>query len=166
MNFKELKKGYPVYLLNKDSLDYFQGKVTQDATPPRMNTTFGQPMVVDVSIESNGQIKIWTLPSEQSVAEMQSDSNSVIATDKSVLVTILKSIQNECETYLEQVDSQKQKLNKAKKLSAELDIVYKQQQQTEERFVKLEESINGINKQLSSTENTLSQILKAVNNGH
>lgn len=157
--FKELKKGFPVFILNKETLLYQQGKVTQDATPPRMNTVFGQPMIVDVSLESEGQVKIWTLPADQSLAEMQSDANIVIATDKAALVTILKSIESECTTYLEGVDGRKQKLEAAKNLIAELDVVYKQQQQTEERFVRIEQSIGGI-------ESTLSKILKAVNNEH
>ena len=157
--FKELKKGFPVFILNKETLLYQQGKVTQDATPPRMNTVFGQPMIVDVSLESEGQVKIWTLPADQSLAEMQSDANIVIATDKAALVTILKSIESECTTYLEGVDGRKQKLEVAKNLIAELDVVYKQQQQTEERFVRIEQSIGGI-------ETTLSKILKAVNNEH
>ena len=157
--FKELKKGFPVFILNKETLLYQQGKVTQDSTPPRMNTVFGQPMIVDVSIESEGQVKIWTLPADQSLAEMQSDANIVIATDKAALVSILKSIESECNTYLEGVDGRKQKLEVAKNLIAELDVVYKQQQQTEERFVRIEQSIGGI-------ESTLSKILKAVNNEH
>ena len=131
--FKELKKGFPVFILNKETLIYQQGKVTQDATPPRMNTVFGQPMIVDVSLESEGQVKIWTLPADQSLAEVQSDANIVIATDKAALVNILKSIESECTTYLEGIDGRKQKLEAAKNLIAELDVVYKQQQQTEER---------------------------------
>lgn len=157
--FKELKKGFPVFILNKETLLYQQGKVTQDATPPRMNTVFGQPMIVDVSLESEGQVKIWTLPADQSLAEVQSDANIVIATDKAALVSILKSIESECTTYLEGIEGRKQKLEAAKNLIAELDVVYKQQQQTEERFVRIEQSIGGI-------ESTLSKILKAVNNEH
>ena len=159
MNFKELKKGFPVYILNKDTIEYCQGKVNQDATPPRIGTIIGSSMIVDVSIESEGQVKIWTLPADQSLAEMQSDANIVIATDKAALVSILKSIESECNTYLEGVDGRKQKLEVAKNLIAELDVVYKQQQQTEERFVRIEQSIGGI-------ESTLSKILKAVNNEH
>ena len=164
MTFKELKKGFTVFILNKETLSYHKGRATQDATPPRMNITFGNPMIVDVSIEAEGQIKIWTLPADQQLAETQADSNIVIATDKLPLVQIVKSIQSECETYLASIDQHKEKLAKAKKLVADLDVAYKQQQQTEERFTRLEQSIDGINRQLSSTENTLSQILKAV--GH
>lgn len=155
MNFKELRKGLPVYILNKESMEYTIGKVSQDATPPRLNNNFGQPMIVDVSIEANSQIKIWTLPADQQIAETQSDSNIVISTDKSTLVSILKSIESECDHYLQGVGATKIKLEKAKKLIADLDITYKQQQQTEERFSHLEQSIEQLN-------STLSQILKAV----
>ena len=162
MNFKELKKGFPVYILNRDSVEYFQGKVIQDATPPRLNVTFGQPMITDVSIEYNGITKIWTLPSEQKVAEMQSDSSTIISTDKPAIIAMIKNIQAECEAYLQGVETNQTKLESAKKLIAELDVTYKQQQQTEERFNRIEQSIDGINQQFSSMENTLTKILKAV----
>lgn len=156
MNFKELKKGFPVYIINKDTVEYYQGKVIQDSTPPRLNTTFGQPMVTDVSIEYNGATKIWTLPADQKVAEMQNDNNIIISTDKTAILAMIKNIQQESETYLQGVELNKKRLDLSKKLIAKLDITYKQQQQTEERFSRIEQSIG-------SMENTLSQILKAVN---
>ena len=156
MIFKELKKGLPVYILNKNTLDYNQGKVVQDATPQRINPNFGQGLLTDVSIESGGVTKIWTLPADQKVAEMQNDSDTIIAIDKSTILAMIKSIHGECESYLQGVPHYEEKLEKAKGLIAELDSTYKQQQQTEERFTKIEQSIEGINK-------SLSLILKAVN---
>ncbi len=155
MNFKELRKGFPVYIINKDTVEYTQGRVAQDATPPRINTTFGQPMITDVSIEANNVTKIWTLPADQKVAEMQSDSNIIISTDQAAILAMIKNIQTECETYLQGIDLNKKRLDSSKKLIAKLDINYKQQQETEERFSRIEQSIQGM-------EDTLSQILKAV----
>ena len=165
MNFKELKKGFPVYIINKETIEYCQGKVVQDATPPRVNTVFGQPLVVDVSIESNGSTKIWTLSADQKVAEMQNDSNVIISTDKNTILAMIKSINQECENYLQGIDLNKKKLKLTKDLIAELDLTYKQQQQTEERFDKIEHAISEIHQQLGSVksmESTLSEILKAV----
>ena len=107
MNFKELKKGFPVYIINKETIEYCQGKVVQDATPPRVNAVFGQPLVVDVSIESNGSTKIWTLSADQKVAEMQNDSNVIISTDKNTILAMIKSINQECENYLQGIDLNK-----------------------------------------------------------
>ena len=122
-------------------------------------------MVVDVSIDSNNATKIWTLPADQKVAEMQNDSNVIISTDKNAIIAMIKSINQECENYLQGIDINKKKLKLTKDLIAELDVVYKQQQQTEERFDKIEQAIGEIHQQLSSVktmENTLSEILKAV----
>lgn len=165
MNFKELRKGFPVYIFNKDTIEYVQGKVTQDATPPRVNAIFGQPMVTDVSIESDGATRIWTLPSDQKVAERQNDSNVIISTDKVAILAMIKSINQECESYLQGIELNKKRLERTKNLIAELDITYKQQQQTEERFNRIEQSIAGINEQLGSVrqiEGTLSEILKKL----
>lgn len=155
MMFKELKKGLPVYILNKQSLEYNQGKVIQDATPPRISPTFGQGLLTDVSIEYGGISKIWTLPADQKVAEMQNDSDTIISIDKSTILAMIKSIYGECESYLDGVPHYEEKLEKAKLLITELDQTYKQQQQTEERFSKIEQSIENIN-------DSLSLILKAV----
>ena len=165
MNFKELKKGFPVFILNTDTIEYYQGRVNQDATPPRVGSIIGGSMVVDVSIESNNATKIWTLPADQKVAEMQNDSNVIISTDKNTIIAMIKSINQECENYLQGIDIKKKKLKLTKDLIAELDVVYKQQQQTEERFDKIEKAIGEIHQQLGSVktmENTLSEILKAV----
>lgn len=155
MIFKELKKGLPVYILNKNTLEYNQGKVIQDATQQRMNPTFGQGLLTDVSIEAGGVTKIWTLPADQKVAEMQNDSDTIIAIDKSTILAMIKSIHGECESYLEGVPHYEEKLEKSKQLIIELDQNYKQQQQTEERFTKIEQSIDGI-------QSALTEILKAV----
>lgn len=156
MMFKELKKGLPVYILNKNTLEYNQGKVIQDATPPRMSPTFGQGLLTDVSIEYGGFSKIWTLPADQKVAEMQNDSETIISIDKSTILAMIKSIHGECESYLDGVPHYEEKLKKSEDLIAELDSTYKQQVQTEERFNKIEQSIENIN-------DSLALILKAVN---
>ena len=155
MIFKELKKGLPVYILNKNTLEYNQGKVIQDATPQRMNPNFGQGLLTDVSIEAGGVSKIWTLPADQKVAEMQNDSDTIIAIDKDTILAMIKSIHGECESYLQGVPHYEEKLEKAKTLISELDSNFKQQQQTEERFLKIEESIGGI-------QSALAEILNAV----
>ena len=149
MKFKELKKGFPVYILNKDTIEYSQGKVIQDATPPRISNI---TMVVDVSIEQSGTTKIWTLGSDLEVAQTD---NTFISTDKNIIVTMLKSMQQEYDNYLKGVDNVKDKLSKVNKLVGELDVTYKQQQQTEARFSRIEDSIKVM-------ESTLSEILKAV----
>lgn len=155
MNFKELRKGFPVYILNKESVEFNQGKVTQDSTPPRLSAVFGQPMVCDVAIESKGTTKIWTLPADQKVAEMQTDNNVIISTDNVAILAMIKNIAQECETYLQGIEHIQDKLQRAKELISKYDITYKQQQQTEERFNKLEHSISGI-------ENVLSEILQKL----
>lgn len=149
MKFKELKKGFPVYILNKDTIEYSQGKVIQDATPPRISNI---TMVVDVSIEQSGTTKIWTLGSDLEVAQTD---NTFISTDKNIIVTMLKSMQQEYDNYLKGVENVKDKLSKVNKLVGELDVTYKQQQQTEARFSRIEDSIKVM-------ESTLSEILKAV----
>lgn len=148
MTFKELKKGYPVFIVkNGDRVAYFQGKVTQDATMPRVSTQYPQYLVVDVAIESEGNTKIWTLQADATSAD--ATSGATITTDKASVLAILSSIQSDCESYLKEVDIKKQKLQDCKNLISDLDEVYKEKQQTNQRLDNLEQSISDIKDSLN-----------------
>lgn len=147
MTFKELKKGYSVFIIkNGDTVEYIQGRVVSDATPPRVDTSkglvFPQPLVVDVSIESDGTTKIWTLSANDTSADVQSGQNIMITTDKTNALNVLKNIKSESDIYLENVEKYKAKRSKCEELISELDIDFKQTQQTNKRLDTLEQSIS------------------------
>ena len=64
MLFKDIKSGYPVYFLNRETITAYQGKVVS-VTVPRYDMQVvnkaNAPLVVDITIEASGQTKTYTI---------------------------------------------------------------------------------------------------------
>lgn len=70
MLFKDLKAGYPVYILDKNETKYYQGKVISVAVPRYDSSQIGisqqaTSLVVDITIEANGATRTYTIPKHQ-----------------------------------------------------------------------------------------------------
>ena len=60
MLFKDIKSGYPVYFLNRESITAYQGKVVSVSVPRydmQVVNKANAPLVVDITIEASGQTK-------------------------------------------------------------------------------------------------------------
>ena len=68
MQFKDMKQGYAVWFFDKEEVKTYQGKVVSVAVPRYDAPVFvqmppqSQGMVVDVTIESEGSAKTYTIP--------------------------------------------------------------------------------------------------------
>lgn len=140
MLFKDIKQNYPVFILDKQNLSLVQGKVVS-VSFPRMDInpkTGKSDTVVDVTIEANGKTATYAIPENMSVTYA---GNTVLSTDKSGLVNEIEAMKSSAEQVLASVDHQKEILEKASSLLAELNPVYRERQENEMRFNKMEESI-------------------------
>lgn len=149
MLFKDLKQNYPVYILDKQELTLTQGKVTS-VSFPRMNTnqSIGKvEMVVDVSIEANNKTATYTIPENLAITYT---GNLVLSTDKLGLSGEIEAMKNTAEQLLASVDKQKDILAKSTALLAELNPIYKDKQETEARFNKMESSISEMKDMIAS----------------
>lgn len=145
MTFKEIKQGHTVYILDKERLTLSEGRVTQAA--PHLGGTLGTytqaqgQLMVDVTIEADGKAQTYTIPETLAVTFA---NNIVLATTQQGLSGEVQRMKSEAERILASVDRQKEIVNKAGGLLAELNPQYKEKQETERRFGKIEESVNGI----------------------
>lgn len=140
MLFKDIKQNYPVFILDKQNLSLVQGKVVS-VSFPRMDInpkTGKSDTVVDVTIEANDKTATYAIPENMSVTYA---GNTVLSTDKSGLVNEIEAMKSSAEQVLASVDHQKEILEKASSLLAELNPVYRERQENEMRFNKMEESI-------------------------
>lgn len=154
MLFREIQQGYPVYILNKQDMTVTEGKVTGN-TFPRMDTVNGKTqMVVDVNIEMNGKTATYTIPESISVTFA---GNLVLATDQEGLAREVEVMKNNAEKRLASVDKDKMIVDKAKSLLAELNPIYKEKQQTEQRFGKIEGSITDLKDMIKSQQEMMKQ---------
>lgn len=149
MLFKDIKQNYPVYILDKQDLSLTQGKVTAIGFPRLdMNPKTGKSdMVVDVTIDANGKAGTYTIPDSLSITYA---GNLVLSTDKMGLAGEIESMKTTAEQVIASVDHQKEILQKASSLLAELNPAYKERQETEQRFNKIEGSISRIEEMMAN----------------
>lgn len=157
MAFKDVKQNYSVYILNKQDISITDGKVISVGFPHMdLNTkpAMGQSqMVIDVTIESNGKTATYTIPENLSVTYA---GDIALSTDKQGLIMEVESMKSTAEKILESVPKQQEVVEKATALLADLNPVYKEKRETEERFAKLEQSI-------SRMETTVTNFINSFN---
>lgn len=148
MLFKDIKQNYPVFILDKQNLSLERGKVISVGFPRvDMNPKTGKSdTVVDVTIEANGKTATYAIPENMSVTYA---GNVVLSTDKSGLTNEIEAMKSSAEQILASVDHQKEILEKASSLLAELNPVYREKQENEKRFNSMEESISKLEKMMT-----------------
>jgi len=155
MLFKDIKQNYPVYILDKAEMTFQQGKVVS-VSLPRMNmqnntpTAFGQlpqtVMLVDVTIETSGRTATYSIPENLSVTYA---GNLVLSTDKDGISREVEAAKNSAEQALKQVEQQRKIVERSTALLSELNPVYREKKETEERFSKIETSVSEMKNMLA-----------------
>lgn len=153
MYFKDLKQNYPVYILDKQTLTLTQGKAVAVGFPRmEMNPAAGKSgMVVDVSIVVDGKTANYVIPENLSVTYA---GNLVLSVDRQGLAGEVESMKVTAEQAIASVEQQKQILEKSTTLLAELNPTYREKQETEQRFSKIEASMGELKDMLSRLLNS------------
>lgn len=144
MEFKNIQRNHPVYLLNKQTLEVSQGKVADNQ--PHINTGIatisgsGQ-LMRDIAIEVDGKQTIYTIPEHLSVTFA---GDIVLATEKTDLIPEVGKVVNEADEIIKAYEPSKQRKAKGEELLAELNPAVKEKQETEKRFKSIEGDISGI----------------------
>lgn len=155
MLFKDIKQNYSVYIFDKQKVECVQGKVLSVSLPrmqmPSSMTSINQmgttPMVVDITVETNGRTATYTIPENLSVTYA---GNLILSTEREGVVREIEAMKNTAEQVLNSVERQKEIKEKATELLVELNPVYKEKKDTEERFNKIENSVSEMKNMLSS----------------
>lgn len=157
MYFKDLKQNYPVYILDKQTLTLTQGKAVAVGFPRmEMNPAAGKSrMVVDVSIVADGKTANYVIPENLSVTYA---GNLVLSVDRQGLAGEVESMKVTAEQAIASVEQQKQILEKSTTLLAELNPTYREKQETEQRFSKIEASMGELKDMLSRLLNSGNKI--------
>lgn len=144
-------------MLNKQNMTISDSKVISVSFPHMdMNNKpqLGQSqMVVDVTIESEGKTATYTIPENLSVTYA---GDIVLSTDKQGLLCEIEAMKNSAEKVLESVPRQREIIDKATTLLADLNPIYKEKKQNEERFNKMENSINKLEQTVTNFINSFS----------
>jgi tRNA U34 5-carboxymethylaminomethyl modifying GTPase MnmE/TrmE len=153
MTFKDLKSGYPIYLLDRIALRYEQGKVMAVGMPHADLQTgnFGK-MLIDVTIQADGKQNTYSVSDTEKTAYAGS---LLIACEKECVINEVRAINAQAEETLAKVEASQKTVAGCKALLEELDTTFKDKQETERRFLKLEERFGGI-------EDKMDKLLSAI----
>lgn len=137
MLFRELKSGYPIYIFDREKVEFTQAKVL-NVTPPHFDNHYGSPteMVVDVTIE--GLQKPYTFKENTDTGYL---NNLVVSTDKGKALFEVESLQTQSEQAWNKRDTYKDTADKCAQIRAEHSPLFKEKRENEERFSKLEGSV-------------------------
>lgn len=148
MLFKDLKQGYPVYILDRMNVDVRTANVVTVGTPHidtnyrsqqsnNMMSPFNNitEMVVDITVDENGTNRTYTF---KDTLESGYCGQMLISTNRDCILRELEAIKTHAEDALKDVDKHKTSIEKCSKLMVEFNPAYKDKKETEERFSKLE----------------------------
>lgn len=146
MTFKDLKSGYPIYLLDRTALKYEQAKVMNvqgNFTP----TTFGK-MEVNVTVQTaDGKQNTYSVTDTEQTAYAGA---LLLATSKDCVINEVNALKSNSEEVLAKVEEHKRIVEVCGKLLAELDTAFRDQQRTNERLDKMECKLDEIFKFVKS----------------
>nr|DAP98741.1 MAG TPA: hypothetical protein [Caudoviricetes sp.] len=142
MTFKDMKQGYPVYMLHKgDEMRVGTGKVVT-ATAPRFPQQYsGQAlaMVVDVTIEEDGTNKTYTMPADSTVV---SAGMTVLSVDREGILRDVEAMKAESEDALASMEKHRARVESCDKILTEWNPVLAEKKKQEERIGSLENGMN------------------------
>ena len=175
--FKGLTAGTVIYgLMKGDDLKYVEGSIVS-VSMPRMNMVEMKPgqmqvpsmqEVVDVTYSIDG--KNYT-DMVEATAGMFPTKNpgtlTLVSTDKESIVRELRATLKTSENYIKEaereVPKQEKRIGQCRELIAELDTEFKERQETEQRFAKLEEAQKEQGGKLDDIQGMLRQLLNKNN---
>lgn len=145
MTFKELKQGYPFFVLDKDKLEVKQCKVVSVSFPRVETMQNGRQMVVDVTVDQGGKTATYTMSEDAALVYANS---LVLSTDQKGLCVEVEHMKEEAERVLASVERQKEIIDTAGELLAELNPTLKEKQETEKRFSCMEKRFTEIDSKM------------------
>lgn len=151
---KDMTAGASVYaLLKGDELKYIEGTIVSVGQqrmemPPAGTNPLQMPSmknVVDVTYQLDG--KNYTDAVEVTASMFPTEKTgcvTLVSTDKDAIVRELNATLKISENYLAEAEKkmpqQKKRVEECKALIAQLDTVFKEKQETEQRFAKIEQA--------------------------
>lgn len=144
MEFKNIQRNHPVFVLDKAKVEVKEGKVVDNQ--PHINTGMatisgsGQPMR-DVTIEIEDKRVLYTIPEHLNITFA---GDLVLATDKADLLPEVGKLVNEADEIIKAYEPSKERKARGEELLATLNPAIKEKQETERRFKALEGDVSGI----------------------
>lgn len=153
MQFKDIKPGCTICLVDTRTMELTNGKVTNTSFPypdnqsGNNNFSGGLPnyspnqssgrMVLDLTIEANGRTATYTV---SETASINYANHLMIASDQNSLLPELQSLADESEKIIAAAPAHEERLKKIKELQVELNPQAKREQEYDKRLAAIEKS--------------------------
>lgn len=140
MIFRDIKQHNKIYILDKNNMTIKEGIVTAVGIP---QPNIEGKIVIDVTINVDDKIATYSIPEQLSITRA---NNLVLVINKEDLIPEIETMKTNAQMILDSIDKQKNILSKADSLLLDLNPLLKEKQQNEQRFSKIEDSLNQITK--------------------
>lgn len=142
MDFKDLKPGAILYILDKDSNILSKSSVITISQPHIENkSTSVTQLVVDITTNVNGKPVTYVMPDCGSITFCE---GQIITSDKLCLINEIKALRTQKQLIVDSYEQAKIDIEKYDVLISELDDVYREKKENDERLSKLENMMKTI----------------------
>lgn len=149
MQFKDIKQGQPVFILDKSEMAINQGKVINnvyhvDSNNNNYGSVFTQQsntIYRDVTIEIGGKSSVYVIPE---LLETTKAGNIVLSTSSEALIKEVNAICNDAKEKLANRDYYQMVVDKTPELLVTLNPALKKEQETETRLKAVEGSVKEV----------------------
>lgn len=148
MQFKDVKQGQPIFILDKSEMKIIQGKVVNNIYHVDSNNNFGSvftqqsnTMCRDITIESNGKSNIYVIPES---LETTKAGNIVLSTNSEALIKEVNNICDDAKEKLANREYYQMVVDKTPELLVTLNPALKKEQETETRLKAVEGSVQEV----------------------
>ena len=162
MIFKDLKQGFPLYVLNVNTMDVGTGTVSRVAGPHITNDkrklANGQlMMVVDVSATMGNNTLNFELQ-ENASNTMSDDGQFLISPNQEDIANGIRMVKTRCEEYIRNEQHYKELIKKCDALLPQVDPLYRQSIDNEARFTGMQATIDGQSKEIGEIKASLGEM--------
>ena len=162
MIFKDLKQGFPLYVLNVNTMDVGTGTVSRVAGPHITNDkrklANGQlMMVVDVSATMGNNTLNFELQ-ENASNTMSDDGQFLISPNQEDIANGIRMVKTRCEEYIRNEQHYKELIKKCDALLPQVDPLYRQSIDNEARFTGMQATIDGQSKEIGEMKASLGEM--------
>lgn len=159
MIFRELKAGFPIYLFDRASRKFKQGKVTTNPCPDfengKQNVIAAMPGMPNYGAR-NVKVNVQTEDGKQSIysvvdTEQTAYSDTlVISCSKESIINEVNALKNQANDIINKMPDFKQTVKDCDQLLSELDTSFRDQQRTNQRLDNMENKLDEIFKYVKS----------------
>lgn len=165
MTFKELRQGFPLYVLNVNTMEVGTGTVTfvgqPHVTQDKQKLAKGQiQMVIDVTANFGNQSQTIELADSLS-STMSTDGQLLITPNQSDVANGMRMIKARCEEYIRNEQHYKELIVKCDEQLPNFDPLYKQSMASEARFSEMQSTIDRQSKDIAEMKKMLSELVKS-----